>query len=122
MLAASSVDRPNFFREFFPSFVHEYADHRELGRNTNELQVTVVLADGTPLLGLGWRAGPGWIVLFTEEDEMHTVPYEMISKVSVEPRPEPPAQPPPRPPVGFSAIDAEWLLGGDDSPANLCRA
>ena len=32
------------------------------------------------MLVLAWRAGPGWIVLLNEDDEMHAVPYETITK------------------------------------------
>jgi hypothetical protein len=97
----------DYFREFFPLFVREYSDHRGLQRNTTDLQVVVELVDRRELLMVGWRAGPGWIVLFDEGDEMHTVPYERIAKVSVRPRPQPLPEPPPRPPLGFSAVDTE---------------
>jgi hypothetical protein len=100
------VIEADFFREFFITYVGEYADHRGLQRNTNDLQVSVILADDTEMLVLAWRAGPGWIVLFNEDDEMHAVPYETITKVSVEPRPSPPPAPLPRPPLGFAAVDS----------------
>jgi hypothetical protein len=61
-------------------YVCEYADHRGLQRNTNDLLVSVIFADDTEMLVLAWRAGPGWIVLFNEDDEMHAVPYETITK------------------------------------------
>jgi hypothetical protein len=106
MLAAPVIDG-DFFREFFGTYVGEYADHRGLQRNTNDLQVSVTLSDQTEMLFVGWRAGPGWIVLFTEQDEMHTVPYETITRLSVHQRLEPLPAPPPRAPVGFAAVDSE---------------
>jgi hypothetical protein len=63
----------DFFREFFIAYVGEYADHRGLQRNTNDLQVSVIFADDTEMLVLAWRAGPGWTVLLNEDDEMHAV-------------------------------------------------
>jgi hypothetical protein len=56
---------------------------------------------------IAWRAWPNWIVLFTENDEMRTVPYHHIAKVSVVARPSPPPTPPPRPPFGFSTFGDE---------------
>lgn len=104
LMLPSRVIDADFFREFFITFVGEYAEHRGLQRNPNDVQVSVI-ADGTEMLVLGWRAGPGWIVLFTEDDYMHTIPYETITKVSVHRRSSPLPAPPPRPPVGFAALD-----------------
>jgi hypothetical protein len=95
------------FREFFNEHVGSYAEPRALRKNTYDLQVTVTLADGRELLVLAWRAGPGWIVLFTETDEMHTVPYETITRVSVQRRAQARPDPPPRRPPGFTTLEAE---------------
>ena len=96
----------DYFREFFVPYVSEYAEHRGLEQNTSGLQVTVTLANGTEMSVVAWRAGPGWIVFFNEDDQMLTVPYEAIRQVLVHPRPEPLPVPPPRPPVGFTAVGA----------------
>jgi hypothetical protein len=97
----------DYFREFLAVYVGEYAEHRGLRRNPDHILVVVTLADGVEMPILGWRAGPGWIVLFNEDDEMHTVPYETITKVTVTPRPEPLPAPRPRMPPGFTSVEVE---------------
>src|SRR5262249_28194592 len=79
----------DYFREWLTTLLTEYAELHDLERNTTELLVAVELADGTILLVIAWRAWADWIVLFTEDDGMHTVPYERITKVSVLARPTP---------------------------------
>ena len=62
-------------------------------------KVSITFTDGTGLLFTGWRAGPGWIILFTEDDRMQAVPYETITDISV--------QPPGRAPPGFTTLESE---------------
>ena len=93
-----------YFRHAIGEFVREYAAHRGLQANTADLQVTAELADRTAIYFTAWRAGDGWIVFFTEDDEMVTVPYDAITKVSVRSRLEP-LEEPARRPVGFAAVD-----------------
>lgn len=97
----------DYFREFFREYVKEYAEPRDLRQNTYGLQVTVTLADDTEQRILAWRAGPGWIVFFTEADEMHTVPYETITRVEVKRRVVAPPEPQPSYPVGFTSLESE---------------
>jgi hypothetical protein len=64
-----------YFRHAINAFVAEYAVHRELRANTSDLRVSAELTDGTTIDFTAWRAGEGWVALFTEDDEMLTVPY-----------------------------------------------
>jgi len=97
----------DYFREWLVTLVSEYAGLHDLGRSPTELLLTVELEGGTTWVVIAWRAWPNWIVLFTEDDVMHTVPYELITRVSVQARPTPPPAPPPRPPFGFTTVDEE---------------
>jgi hypothetical protein len=99
----------DYFREWLGTLLSEFAELHDLERNTTELLVMVELVDGTTLLVIAWRAWADWIVLFTEDDGMHTVPYDRITKVSVLARPTPPPAAPPRPPFGFTTVDDEQV-------------
>ena len=94
----------DYFRDWLGSLVSEYAELHEFAGNLTELLLTIQLTDGTIWPVIAWRAWPNWVVLFTETDEMHTVPYLHIAKVSVVARPSPAETPPPRPPFGFSTF------------------
>jgi hypothetical protein len=107
MLPPDALIDADFFREVFTAYVGEYAEHRGLRRNPVDLLVVVSFANGAEMPVISWRAGPGWIVLFNEDDEMHTVPYEVITKVTVAPRPEPLPAPPPPMPLGFTSVASE---------------
>jgi len=97
----------DYFRDWLGSLITEYGELHDFSAKT-ELLLTVDLTDGaTSWPVIAWRAWPNWIVLFTENDEMHTVPYHHIAKVSVAARPSPPPTPPPRPPFGFSTFGDE---------------
>jgi hypothetical protein len=97
----------DYFRNHFPTYVREYAQHRGLQQNTEDLVVAAVLDRGEVFPFIGWRAGDEWIVLFSEDDVMRTVPYEAIRDVFVRRRPEPLPGPPPPPPVGFQVVSDE---------------
>jgi len=97
----------DFFRDWLGSLISEYAELHGVAGNLTELLLTVELTDGATWPVIAWRAWPNWIVLFTENDEMRTVPYHHIAKVSVVARPSPPPTPPPRPPFGFSTFGDE---------------
>jgi hypothetical protein len=97
----------DYFRDWLGSLVSEYAELHKSAGNLTEQLLTVQLTDGTTWSVIAWRAWPNWVVLFTETDEMHTVPYHHIAKVSVVGRPSPSSTPQPRPPFGFSTIGNE---------------
>ena len=94
----------DYFRDWLGSLVTEYAELHEFAGKLTELLLTIQLTDGTIWAVIAWKAWPNWVVLFTEADEMHTVPYHHIAKVSVVARPSPSEMPPPRPPFGFSTF------------------
>jgi hypothetical protein len=97
----------DYFRDWLGSLVTEYGELHNFAGNLTELLLTVDLISGASWPVIAWRAWPNWVVLFTETDEMHTVPYHHIAKVSVVARPSPAATPPPRPPFGFSTFGGE---------------
>ena len=97
----------DYFRDWLGSLVTEYGELHNFAGNLTELLLTVELANGAAWPVIAWRAWPNWVVLFTETDEMHTVPYHHIAKVSVVARPSPAPTPPPRRPFGFSTFGEE---------------
>jgi hypothetical protein len=99
----------DYFRDWLGSLVSEYGELHNFAGNLNELLLTVDLTSGATWPVIAWKAWPNWVVLFTETDEMHTVPYHHIVKVSVVARPSPAPTPAPRPPFGFSTF------GGDQA-------
>jgi hypothetical protein len=97
----------DYFRDWLGSLITEYAELHAFAENLTELLLVVELADGSKWPVIAWRAWPNWVVLFTETDEMHTVPYLHIARVSVVARPSPAPTPAPRPPFGFSTFGHE---------------
>lgn len=100
-----SESAPRFDHEFFmghlQEFVQEYRGHR--GLKSEDVIGFVTLANNMILAVTGFRVGPNWVMLFTEDDQMHFAPFEQVVGVTIGRRPPPP---PGKQPVGFSiALD-----------------
>ena len=69
-----------FFSGPFQDILNEWAEHRELPT----VAVTIVTVQGERMNVTGLRSvQDAGAVFFTEDDEMHFVPYPMIAKVEV---------------------------------------
>lgn len=92
----------DFFMGHLQEVVREYREHRNL--TSEDLIGYVTLANNVVLPVTGFRVGPNWVLLFTEDDQMHFAPMKEIVGVTIGRRPPPS---PGQHPVGFSIADVE---------------
>jgi hypothetical protein len=92
----------DFFMGHLQEVVTEYREHRNL--TSEDLIGYVTLANNVVLAVTGFRVGPNWVLLFTEDDQMHFAPMKEVVGVTIGRRPPPP---PGKRPVGFNIAEVE---------------
>jgi hypothetical protein len=85
-----------FFEKHLPEMLADYADEQELD-TLGTVEVIFTLVDGRSFRVMRITSALTWLTLWTEQEELVSVPHRDVASVIARRR----AGPPPRHPVGF---------------------